>query len=249
MSWRSVLALLLLAFAGGAGAFAWLNSSGPASTSEATESSEAPPPLAATAFPLPSVIQPSASQAESLLLIANARRKIEAGKPLGDLGTRLQVSFGQSQPQALATIADASRKPLSNATLLAGFDAISSGLAAPAGTAWDRIQYELSTLFILRRADAKPSASAARIARAREAIVAGDIGEAARIVRAMPGAERARDWLLQAKKAILVQQAFDALSVAVAATPAPAPAAAEPAPETSPPPAKTESPAAPATPE
>jgi hypothetical protein len=233
MSWRSVFALLLLAFAGGAAAFAWLNSDGslPWETASAPAAADDGDAAAAPApaFPAPAIIQPSASQAETMLLVANARHMIEAGKPLGELGTRLQVSFGQSQPQALATIAAASRKPASNARLLAAFDSIASQLSAPTGTTWDRMRFELATLFVIRRADAEPSASAARIAEAREAIVAGDIAKAASIVRVMPGADHARDWLLQAKQAIAVRQAFDALNAAAAAPPPVAPPVATPA--------------------
>jgi hypothetical protein len=224
MSWRSVMALLVIAFIGGAIAFAWLNSEGGMPWAEsaqtaaiAPEEADTPPAPAATiTLPTPTIIQSSGSQAEALLLVLNARRAIEAGKPLGDLATRLQVTFGQAQPQALATINSAAREPISNARLLKDFDAIAPGLSQPTGTAWDRARYEIATLFVLRRADAKPTALAARVEKAREAIIAGDIAAAARMAKALPSKEAAYDWLAEANRAILVRQALDSLDRAAA---------------------------------
>jgi hypothetical protein len=223
MSWRSVTALLVLAFAGGAVGFAWLSSNGgmPLFESSSTPKAlpEEPETAPATAFATPPIIQPSASQAEAMLLVANARRAIEAGKPLGDLGSRLQVSFGQGQPQALATIANGLKQPISNAALLAGFDAVAPQLLLPAGTAWDRMQYEARTLFVLRSGNAKPSASQTRLNKVRQAIIAGDTAGAAKMVRAMPNAAAAADWLADANRAIAVYQALDTLNQSAASPP------------------------------
>jgi hypothetical protein len=228
MSWRSVTALVVLAFAGGAAGFAWLSSEGslPWMSSKvpvAPLPEEGPPPVAA--FATPNVIQPSASQAEAVLLITNARRAVEAGKPLGDLGSRLQVSFGQSQPQALAAIANGVRQPVSTAELLAGFDAIAPQLVLPMGTAWDRMQYEAQTLFVLRSANSRPTTAAMRIERIRKLIIAGDIAEAVTLVRVMPGAVQATGWLAAANRAIAVHQALDMLEQSAAAPPPPIPIA------------------------
>jgi hypothetical protein len=238
MNWRSVVALLIVAFVGGAIAFAWLNSDGsmqwtiggePAAI--APGEAEAPPvPAATIALPAPTVIQPSSSQAEALLLVLNARRAIETGRPLGDLATRLQVTFGQAQPQALATINGATGERLSNAALLKEFDAIAPQLSQPTGTAWDRARYEIANMFVLRRSDAKPTALAARVDKARELILAGDIAAAARMVHALPGKAAAADWLTDANRAITVRQALDALDRSAVLAVAPAPVLVAPAP-------------------
>jgi hypothetical protein len=231
MSWRSVLGLLLLAFAAGAAGFAWLSSEGGVPWAQTTKSvaalpedADVPPPI--TGFAAPSIIQPSASQAEAALLVMSARRAIEAGKPLGDLGSRLQASFGQSQPAAIAAIASGVRKPVSNAALLAGFDGIAPQLILPTGTAWERMRYEFNTLFVLRSRDIKPTASATRIDRIRQHIIAGEIADAAKLVRSLPGAAQATDWLADANRAIAVHRALDSLgqaAIAVAPPPAPSP--------------------------
>jgi hypothetical protein len=171
-----------------------------------------------------------------MLLVSNARQAIQAGKPLGDLASRLQLSFGQSQPQALATIANGVKQPVSNAALLSGFDAIAPQLQWPTGTAWDRMQYEARTLFVLRSGDAKPGSGATRIDAVRRLIISGDIAAAAKQVRAMPGAALAADWLVRASRAIAVHQALDILAQSAALPP---PAAVVPQP-------MIEAPAAPA---
>jgi hypothetical protein len=236
MSWRSILALLVLAFVGGGAAFAWLNSDGQlpwdmpkAPLVEALDEGDTSADAAKIVLPVPTFIQPSATQAEAALLVLTARQAMEDGKPMGELTNRLQITFGQSQPQALATIMSAARQPVSNANLLAGFDAIAAQLLQPAGTAWDRGRYELAHLFVIRRGDAQPSAMAARIQSTREAIIAGDIAFAAKTVGAMPGADHARQWLLDAKRAVAVGQAFDALYQSAAMVPTSATALTEPA--------------------
>lgn len=226
MNWRWAFGLMLLGLLGGAAGFAWLSSEGSLplgetktalATAEPAKEILAPAP----AFATPTIIQPSASQAEAMLLVAKVRDTVQDGKPLGDLGSRLQATFGQTQPQALAAIANGARQPVSNAALLAGFDAIAPKLSPPNGTAWDRIQYEMRTLFILRSGQAAMTAGAARIERIRAMIVAGDIEEAAKAVRAMPGAALAADWLASANRAIALQRALDALDQAAAIPPAP----------------------------
>ncbi len=233
MSWRSIAALLILAFASGAIGFAYLASNGQMPWAAKTEIVDVIEPgldpkdevadLAPTVgFAVPTIIQPSASQAEAQLLVRDVRDSIDAGKALGPLGSRLQVTFAASQPQALAIIANAARKPISNAKLLGGFDRISPQLVLPVETLWDRMRRELNSLFVLRSHDAPLTASAARIERIRGLIISGDIAEAARLVRAMPGAALASDWMGDAARAISVHQALDQLSRS-AATPTPAP--------------------------
>jgi hypothetical protein len=237
MSWRSIAALLILAFAGGAAGFAYLASDGQMPwTTKSPPIGEAPPepealvPTGGFAVPniiqpniiQPNIIQPSASQAEALLLVQNVRDSLQAGKALGPLGSRLQVTFAGSQPQALAIIADGAKKPISNAKLLSGFDSMSPQLLLPVETLWDRMRREANSLFVLRSHDAAPSASAARIERIRALIISGDIAQAAQLVRAMPGAAAASEWMGDAARAISAYQALDQLSRS-AATPPPAP--------------------------
>jgi hypothetical protein len=234
MNWRSVLALIIIAFVGGGAAFAWLSSDGnmpweqrvePAATPAATAETAPPATVTAVAPLTTTVIQPVGTPAEAQLLVLTARRAVENGQSIGDLQGKLQATFGQAQPQALGVLARSTRDPLSNARLLKDFDAIAPALLQPTGTLWDRAEYEMANLFVLRRADAKPTARAAQIARVRDLIVAGDIAAAAKSVRALPGKALAVDWLAEADRAITVRQALDVLerSAALAKAPPPPP--------------------------
>ena len=239
MSWRSITALLILAFAGGAGGFAYLSSNGlfpwSAATPAPVDPVEAEPKDDTTAlapplgYAVPTIIQPSASQAEAMLLVRDVRDSIEAGKALGPLASRLQVTFAASQPQALAIIANAARKPVSNAKVLAAFDSITPQLVWPVETLWDRMRRETNSLFVLRSHDAPPTANATRIERIRGLIISGDIAAAAQLVRAMPGAASASDWMGDAARVISVQQALDQLSRSAATPPPPPPPVFAPA--------------------
>lgn len=239
MSWRSITTLLILAFAGGAGGFAYLSSHGqlpwsaataPVAAIDAEPKEDATTLAPAVSYAVPTIIQPSASQAEAMLLVRDVRDSIEAGKPLGPLASRLQVTFAASQPQALAIIANAARTPISNAQLLASFDSMSPQLVLPVETLWDRMRREANSLFVLRSYDAPLTASAARIERIRGLIISGDIAQAAQLVRAMPGVASASSWMGDAARAISVQQALDQLSRSAATPPPPPPPVFAPAP-------------------
>jgi hypothetical protein len=235
MNTRSITALLLLSFVGGAVGFGWLATSGNVPWLESDGKAKAPLAasrnVATTNLPVPALIptQPvvaDSAHTEAMLLAIAARRAIENGKPLGGLLPRLQTTFGQTQAQALATLAAAGESPLSNAVLLAEFEEIAPKLSRPAGTGWARIQYELSTLFVLRRSDRAQSPSAARILRIKQNLMAGETPTALRLVRALPGAPNAADWIAKAQKAIAVKGALDTLDrAAISAITAPAPLA------------------------
>ena len=129
----------------------------------------------------------------------------------------------------MAIIASGSKKPISNAQLLAGFDSIAPQLLLPVETLWDRARREINSLFVLRSNDAPITASAARVARIRGLIIAGDIAAAAQAVRAMPGSASASAWMADAARAIAVHQALDQLSRAAATPPPPPPPVFAPA--------------------
>ncbi len=220
MNFRSSAALLLLAFVGGAVLYGWYATDGtmPWITKEeaprALAVATAPAAAPVTAFiPAQPVVADSA-HTEAMLLGIAARRAVENGKPLGILLPRLQATFGQSQPQALATLSQAGEQPLSNAALLAEFEIIAQQLILPAGTGWKRIKYEALTLFVLRREDRAISPSTARLGRIRQNLIAGETATALRLVRELPGAPNAADWIAKAEKAIAVQKALDALDQA-----------------------------------
>jgi hypothetical protein len=235
MKTRSIAAMVALAFIGGIIAFGWFTYDG--AMPWVTAESKAKPVAVARAVSSPELTsipafipaQPvvaDSARTEAMLLSIATRRAVENGKPLGDLLPRLQKTFGQTHPKALATLSETGEQPLSNAALLSEFEQFAPKLVRPAGTGWPRIQYEFTTMFILRRGDQAISPSTARLARVRQNLIAGDVAAALRLVRAMPGAANGADWIVKAQKAVTVMDALDSIDrAAISAITAPAPLA------------------------
>jgi hypothetical protein len=234
MNLRTIAALLVLAFVGGAIAFGWFASDGnaPWMTSDSSNAPLAPridAKIDASAVPAFIPTQPvvaDSAHTEAMLLAIAARRAVENGKSIEILLPRLRMAFGQTSPQALATLAEAGAQPLSNAALLAEFEPLAPQLARPAGTGWERIRYEFSTLFVLRPDDRAKSPSSARLERIKQNLIAGETATALRLVRALPGAPNGADWIAKAEKAVAVMGALDTLDrTAISAITVPSPLA------------------------
>lgn len=224
MNMRSIATLLVLAFVGGAIAFGWFASGNDAPWMQDENAATARNTTSAqrignqnnamtagpTFIPAQPVVADSAHTGAMLLAMA-ARRSIENGKPIAPLLPQLQVTFGTTQPQALAVLAKTGEQPLSNAALLSEIEILAPALSRPAGTGWERIKYEMATMFVLRDSDRATPPSIARTARIRQNLIAGETETAVRLVRAMPGAANAADWIAKAEQAIAVQQALDIL--------------------------------------
>jgi hypothetical protein len=233
MNLRSIAALLVLAFVGGAIAFGWFASDGNAPWMASDSKIKAPlaspvvPKVDASSVPAFIPTQPvvaDSAHTEAMLLAIAARRAVENGKSLYTLLPRLQKAFGQTNPKALATLAESGEQPLSNAALLAEFETLGPQLARPAGTGWDRIRYELETLFVIRRGDRAPSPSSARLERIKQNLILGETATALRLVRGLPGAPNGADWIAKANKAVAVKVALDTLdNAAMSAITAPTP--------------------------
>lgn len=233
MNWRAAVALSILAFAGGGLAISWLSSSGLAPW---TESAPAAPAAPVTALPepapppvnpmlaspvAPQILQPIADSArtEAMLVAMAARRAINAGASLGDLGPRIETAFGQSQPQALARIKAAEKEGMTPAKLAAEFDSIVPQLGREPEMSWARVRNEIMTMFVLHTSDAPPATADAQSQRARDLILAGNVESAIRLVMAMPGAANARDWLAKARRYVETQRALDSLEKAALSMP------------------------------
>ena len=98
----------------------------------------------------------NAARAEGLLIASAVRRSVERGAPLGYLEDQLKLRFGNAQPNAVATLAEVSRSPVT-------LDALEQGLVALEPSLIDmprdanvvtRVRDELSSLFVIRRASA-----------------------------------------------------------------------------------------------
>ena len=163
-----------------------------------------------------------AGRAESLLVAFASRRALDRGQPLGYLEGELRRRFGATQPQAVATVLDAARRPVTLEDLRSALDTIAPALAAgdPNESWWQGVRREASQLVVIRR-DAAPIATAAdRLTAARRQLGAGQVEAALAEVTLMPGAGGAISWIEAAQRYVRSRRALVAIETAAIQPPA-----------------------------
>lgn len=175
----------------------------------------------------------NAARAEGLLVAFAARRAIDSGAPLGYLADQLRLRFGNSQPQAVAAILQASQAPITLPMLQSELADIDNLLltGSSSESVWQTIKRESSELFVLRKASAPSPAPTQRMLRAHALVESGNVSGALAEVAAMPGAESAQGWRTKAIRYIQARRALDILErSAIIAPVLTAPVAAVPPP-------------------
>lgn len=153
----------------------------------------------------------NAARAEGLLIAFAVRRMIDKGAPLGLLEEQLRVRFADAQPRAVATVIAASKQPVTLDQLIARLQALSPELTnTPTDeSGWDRLQREISNLFVIRR-DTDPSPSPqARIDRALLYAREGKLDEAIAEVNRLNAGDAATSWIDLARRYQAVHEALD----------------------------------------
>lgn len=255
MRFKHILLLAIIAFGGGIGASWWLADNygwfGPeapvASTAAAPKAAASPAPVAPLVAPLtPSAVDSAAAavnpaRAEGLLVAIAARRAIDNGTPLGYLTDQLRLRFGNSQPQAVITVLQASQAPVTLAALQSELTAIENLLVTGTReeTLWATIRREFSELFVLRKSDSPSPAPTQRMLRTHAFVESGNIAGAIAEISAMPGAATpaVQNWLRHARSYEQTRKALDTLERSALAAPPilvapPAPMETPPMPET-----------------
>lgn len=158
----------------------------------------------------------NAARAESMLIAFAARRAIDRGQRLGFLEDQLRLRFGEARPNAVQTVIDAARDPVTLDQLLVQLDGLSGNLVQTPSSAgvFTRLRYQLSQLFSVRTDDTPSPVAEQRLERARTNLENGRIERAIAEVRAMPNAEAAQDWLDRAERYAAAQRALEALEAA-----------------------------------
>jgi len=167
-----------------------------------------------------------ANRAEGLLVAFAARRALDRGQPLGFLEGMLRDRFAGSDAASVAQIIAAAQRPVTLAQLQDGLAILRPQLVvhAPDESLWQSVKQELSTLFVVRKADQPSNIPADRLSRAEHALEQGQVDSAAAEVARLPGAARASDWLGQARRYVLARNALDRIETEALLTPAPKPA-------------------------
>jgi len=166
-----------------------------------------------------------ANRAEGLLIAFAARRALDRGQPLGFLEGMLRDRFGGSDAASVAQIIAAAQRPVTLAQLQDGLTTLRPQLVthAPDQGVWQGFKEQLSTLFVVRKADQPSNIPADRLSRAEHALEQGQVDSAAAEVARLPGAGRANDWLGQARRYVLARNALDRIETEALLTPAPKP--------------------------
>jgi hypothetical protein len=251
-SWSARLAWALLLLLAGAGLAVWGLSRWeagarflgftPAAPLAAAPRLVAPPPVVVPAAPAEAaqiaalearldllerqtqMVQGSAGRADALVIAFAARRAIERGVALGYLEPLLIERFGAHHQAAVATVITASRNPVTQAELVAGYDQLGPLLrgTGPEENWWTGVRRELGSLVSIRRNDAPSPRPAARYERARANLENGEIDAALAETMRLPGAARpeAQGWIARARRLIAAKRALDEIESAALVGPA-----------------------------
>lgn len=172
----------------------------------------------------------NASRAEGLLVAFAVRRALDRGLSLGYLDAQLRLRFGDDQPNAVKTIIETSREPVTLEQLRAELDAMAPQLVGRGGddngSLWTGLRRELGELFVVRAAGTQSPRASERLDRARRYLAAGQADLAIAEVEAMPGSEVASEWLIEARRYHEARRALDLIETAAILEPRDSPAAA-----------------------
>lgn len=172
----------------------------------------------------------NASRAEGLLVAFAVRRALDRGLSLGYLDAQLRLRFGDDQPNAVKTIIDTSRDPVTLEQLRAELDTLAPQLVGRSseanGSLWTGLRRELGELFVVRAAGTQSPRASERLDRARRYLAAGQADNAIAEVEAMPGVDVAGEWLIDARRYHEARRALDLIETAAILEPRDSPAAA-----------------------
>ncbi|HWW58318.1 MAG TPA: mitofilin family membrane protein, partial [Sphingopyxis sp.] len=172
----------------------------------------------------------NASRAEGLLVAFAVRRALDRGLSLGYLDAQLRLRFGDDQPNAVKTIIETSREPVTLEQLRAELDALAPQLVGRDGegngSLWTGLRRELGELFVVRAAGTQSPRASERLERARRYLGAGQADKAIAEVEAMPGAAVAADWMIDARRYNDARRALDLIETAAILEPRDTPPAA-----------------------
>jgi hypothetical protein len=161
-----------------------------------------------------------ATQAERLMIAFAVRRVVERGQPLGSLEAQLRRRFAEAHADAVSTIVQATREPVTLEDLRVALDLIGPRLGtSPSEGAWSMARRAVSDMVVVRRADSPSPRPADRLKRAHRTLEAGQIEATLAEVAKMPGADSAAGWVAAAKRYIAARAALREIEGAAMETP------------------------------
>ena len=158
----------------------------------------------------------NAGRAENLLIAFAARRALDRGIGLGYLEGLLRERFGTTQPQAVATVIAASNQPVTLLELQQQLQEVGPELVevGPRQGWWGGFKQQMAGLITIRRTDSPSTMPSERLERAEQRLEVGQVGVALAEVSRLPGWERAKDWIVAARRYIAARDALDRIESA-----------------------------------
>ncbi|AKM07863.1 hypothetical protein [Pelagerythrobacter marensis] len=162
----------------------------------------------------------NAARAEGLLIAFATRRALDRGAELGYLADQLRLRFGDAKPNAVATIIEFSRNPVTLDVLVARLEGLTPQLTeATDAPLLERIGHEFGQLFVIRRETTPSPQPQRRIERARFFLESGRVNKAIEEVGKMPGAAKAERWIADAERYVTARQALDLIETSAVLEP------------------------------
>ncbi len=162
----------------------------------------------------------NAARAEGLLIAFATRRTMERGAELGYLADQLRIRFSDALPNAVNTVIETSRNPVTLDQLLARLEGLGPELSdSTEEPSFDRFRRELSELFIIRRESSPSPQPERRLERARFFLESGRVSAAIAEVKKLPGASRAQAWIRDAERYAAAQRALDLIETSAVLEP------------------------------
>lgn len=159
----------------------------------------------------------NAAKAEAILVAFAARRAIDRGLGLGAMEAQVRLRFGETQPNAVQSILSATARPVLQEDLIQRLDALGPSLMNNGDASWlAQIGESLSSLIIIRPANAPSQVPVQKLQRAQRALAAGRLDVAITEVESMPGggSAAAQSWLNDARRLHDARRALDLIEAA-----------------------------------
>ncbi len=159
----------------------------------------------------------NAAKAEAILVAFAARRAIDRGLSLGAMEAQVRLRFGETQPNAVQSILSATARPVLQEDLIQRLDALGPSLMNNGDASWlAQIGESLSSLIIIRPANAPSQVPVQKLQRAQRALAAGRLDMAITEVESMPGggSAAAQSWLNDARRLHDARRALDLIEAA-----------------------------------
>jgi hypothetical protein len=157
-----------------------------------------------------------AGRADALVVAFAARRAIDRGVALGYLENLLVDRFGAQHRAAVATVITASHEPVRLDDLISEYDTLGPDLrrGGPQDGWWTDLRREFGSLVEIHSVERPATNPEARYERAAQRLAAGNVDRALAETMRLPGASRAGDWIMKARRYIAAHRALDEIESA-----------------------------------